>query len=116
MINHETKNMYDKKSKNIIAKEVASRSNFKEECMHLEAESKNEIKEVQVDDCANDDIMLIEDTVVKQIKIDKNLVLRVIENSNGKFIDLRRFYKNYPTKKGIRINYAVYKKVNSLID
>lgn len=56
-------------------------------------------------------VYIIEDTVLKKINLDKNLVLRLIENANGKFIDIRRFYKDYPTKKGVRFSYAAFKKL-----
>lgn len=58
----------------------------------------------------------LEDNIIKEIKIDKNLVLRVIENANGTFIDIRKFYKDYPTKKGIRFTYGTFLKLHSLIN
>lgn len=61
-------------------------------------------------------VYIFEDTVLSKINIDKNLVLRVVENANGKFIDIRRFYKDYPTKKGVRFSYATFKKLKDIIN
>lgn len=58
----------------------------------------------------------LDDIILQQINIDKNLVLRVIENANGKFIDIRRFYKEYPTKKGIRFTYGTFAKLKDLLE
>lgn len=72
---------------------------------------------VVLENSNNNDVNLtFSETILKQINIDKNLVLRVIENANGKFIDIRRFYKNYPTKNGVMFSYSVFEKLKNLLN
>lgn len=49
-------------------------------------------------------------------EIEPNVFLRIVETSDGKeYIDIRRFYKGYPTKKGIRFNFKTYEKLSELL-
>lgn len=45
----------------------------------------------------------LNDLELKTISLNENLKVRLIANDNGYFIDLRKYFKGYPTKKGIRI-------------
>jgi hypothetical protein len=47
-------------------------------------------------------------SVLYEIRISKELILRRIRDSYGEWIDLRKFWKDYPTKKGIRLNYKIF--------
>ena len=37
--------------------------------------------------------------------------VRLVEYKGTKYIDMRKFYKTFPTKKGIRINYELFQKL-----
>ena len=43
------------------------------------------------------------DDEIKVVTLDNDLVVKLIANNKGVFIDFRKYYKGYPTKKGIRI-------------
>ena len=58
----------------------------------------------------------IDETVFLTIEVDKNLMLRVIGNIYGTFVDIRRFYKGFPTKTGIRIPINMFLKIYSIIN
>lgn len=45
----------------------------------------------------------IEDTTIRDISISGDIHFRLISNINGYYIDIRKYYKEYPTKKGIRM-------------
>lgn len=53
---------------------------------------------------------------LQKIEIDKNIVLRVIEIGDRKMIDLRRYYKGFPTKRGIRFDYKIFKTLKDIIE
>lgn len=53
---------------------------------------------------------------LQKIEIDKNLVLRVIEFGGKKLIDIRRYYKGFPTKRGVRFNYEVFETLKKIIE
>lgn len=48
------------------------------------------------------------DEEMKKIELEKNIILRLIKSDGKLFIDLRKYYKNYPTKRGIRIPYDTF--------
>lgn len=43
------------------------------------------------------------DDELKTVTLDNNLVVKLLANNKGVFVDFRKYYKGYPTKKGIRI-------------
>ena len=45
----------------------------------------------------------IDDTIIRDITLANGIHVRLISNMNGYFVDIRRYYKGYPTKRGIRI-------------
>jgi hypothetical protein len=53
---------------------------------------------------------------LQKIEIDKNLVLRVIEFGGKKLIDIRRYYKGFPTKRGVRFNYEIFETLKKIIE
>ena len=53
---------------------------------------------------------------LQKVEIDKNIVLRDIEVGDKKLIDLRRYYKGFPTKRGIRFDYKVFNTLKEIID
>ena len=53
---------------------------------------------------------------LQKLEIDKNIVLRVLNVADKKMIDIRRYYKGYPTKKGIRFSYETYNMIKKLVE
>ena len=51
------------------------------------------------------------DDELKVITLDNDLVVKLIANNKGVFVDFRKYYKGYPTKKGIRILATKFKEV-----
>jgi len=45
----------------------------------------------------------IDDTVIREITLAGDIHVRLISNINGYFVDFRKYYKGFPTKKGIRM-------------
>ena len=48
------------------------------------------------------------DEELKKVELEKNIILRLLKSDGKLYIDLRKYYKNYPTKRGIRIPYDVF--------
>lgn len=57
----------------------------------------------------------LEDKEIKRINLDGDIVVRLLTNNLGAFVDIRKYYKGYPTKKGIRIYVNNYTKINDLL-
>lgn len=53
---------------------------------------------------------------LKKIDLGKNVYLRVLQNSDGKFIDIRRFYKGYPTKRGVRFTQDMFDLIKTTLN
>lgn len=45
----------------------------------------------------------LDDVIIREITLTGNIHARLISNANGYFVDLRRYMRTFPTKKGIRI-------------
>ena len=52
---------------------------------------------------------------LEKIELKNDVVIRLVEKDNEKFIDFCKFYKGYPTKKNIRIKYDLYVKLNKIL-
>lgn len=57
----------------------------------------------------------IEEEELKKIEVDKNIYLRILRYLDDIYIDIRKFYKNFPTKQGIRFKLNVYNKIKDLL-
>lgn len=53
----------------------------------------------------------LNDKNICSVQLDKNIKVALIENEKGKYVDIRKYYNEYPTKKGIRIEASVFKTV-----
>lgn len=53
---------------------------------------------------------------VKKLDLGKNIFMRVLQNSEGTVVDIRRYYKGYPTKKGVRFSSDMLKLIKEFID
>lgn len=57
----------------------------------------------------------LQDNVVTLITLDNNVKVKVLENEKGKFVDLRKYYGELPTKKGIRVTTDKFKEIIEVI-
>ena len=62
------------------------------------------------------DTFNIDEVVKLTIEVDKNLMLRVVDNIYGRFVDVRKYYKGFPTKTGMRIPLNMFYKVFKIIE
>ena len=51
------------------------------------------------------------DKTICSIQLDGNIKVALIENEKGVYVDIRKFFNEYPKKKGIRIEAKVFKSV-----
>ena len=51
---------------------------------------------------------------LKRIEIDKNIYLRLLKIGGEEMVDIRRFYREFPTKKGIRITLETINNIKNL--
>ena len=56
------------------------------------------------------------DDELKVVTLDNDIVVKLIANNKGIFVDFRKYYKGYPTKKGIRILATKFQSVADLLD
>ena len=69
--------------------------NKKKKNINLDDEKKDKKKKKKTYD--------IDDTVIRDITLTGDIHVRLISNVNGYFVDIRRYFKQDPTQKGIRI-------------
>ena len=50
-----------------------------------------------------------------RINLKKNIVVRILDVNDEKYVDFCKFYKGYPTKKNIRIKYKTFLKLKDLL-
>ena len=51
------------------------------------------------------------DKIICSIQLDKNIKVSMIENEKGQYVDIRKYFNDFPTKKGIRIEVHTFKDV-----
>lgn len=56
------------------------------------------------------------DEILKTITLERDIIVRLISNNNGLYIDFRKYFKGYPTKKGIRVYAAKFKEIYDLLE
>ena len=86
----------DEKKADINIDEVLEESSLlkKKRNINLDDKSKDNKKKKVYD---------IDDTVIRDITLTGDIHVRLISNVNGYFVDIRKYFKQYPTKKGIRM-------------
>lgn len=85
--------MYEEKKENIDVDEILEEQAIKE----------GKKKTINLDDSKKKKTYDIEDTIIREITLSGDIRVKLISNINGYFVDVRKYYKNYPTKKGIRM-------------
>lgn len=58
---------------------------------------------------------VMEDNVLEKIEVDKNVFLRLIQ-ADDLYIDVRKFYKGFPTKQGVRFKFATYEEIKNVLN
>lgn len=53
----------------------------------------------------------LNDKIISTIQLDKNIKILLLENEKGSYVDIRKYYNDFPTKKGIRIETHTFKDV-----
>lgn len=104
-------NLEDKKEKANSLSSLADLSNEEKEKKEENIETELLTKKIAKETASYN----LDDIEIKKITLDKNIVIRVISNVNGTFVDIRKYYKGYPTKKGIRITLYVFKKILEIL-
>ena len=56
-----------------------------------------------------------EEKEILRINLKKNIVVRILDINDEKYVDFCKYYKGYPTKKNIRIKYKTYLKIKDLL-
>lgn len=70
-------------------------------------------KKKKVDDKRVYDLV---DDEIKKITLDGDIVVKLISNNKGVFVDFRKHFKGYPTKKGIRVAAIKFREVSHILD
>lgn len=60
--------------------------------------------------------MVVKPKILKDIEIEKNIHLLIIEEFGEIFIDIRKFYQGRPTKHGMKIRMSIFNKIKDLIN
>lgn len=57
----------------------------------------------------------LDDSIIRDIVLAGNIHFQLISNVNGYFVDIRKFFNGYPTKKGIRILASKFATASGLL-
>lgn len=60
-------------------------------------------------------VYTIEETELAKFELEPNLYLRVISTGPKTVVDLRKFYKGYPTKRGVRFNLELFSFISEKV-
>ena len=109
--------------KEIETKEILIDTTKKEENNILKTPKKEDIKKKEEEMEEEDEKIFNENPLrinvekeLEKIELKNQIVIRLLENDGKKYIDFCKFYKGYPTKKNIKIEYDVYKKINEYLN
>ena len=104
---------------NILSKKDINQKMDVEDKKEEEIDTKIKKKDKKIDDDEDIDnfqFKLNNEKELYKIELNKNTVVRLLDNNGKKAIDFAKFYKGYPTKKSIRIDYNTYLEINKLIE
>jgi len=87
------------------AEEIKMDLEEKKEDINLEEELEENSKNINLDDSKKKTKKTydLDDTVIRDITLAGDIHVRLISNTNGYFVDIRKYFKGLPTKKGIRM-------------
>ena len=52
---------------------------------------------------------------LKRIEVEKNIYARLLKINGEMMIDIRRFYREFPTKKGVRISLDSFNNIKTVL-
>lgn len=89
---------------------------IKEDEKEIDSEDELDIKKDEIKDNKNTfNLVADEEKEILRINLKKNIVVRILDVNDEKYVDFCKYYKGYPTKKNIRIKYKTYLKIKDLL-
>lgn len=100
----------------IPRKQIFKETNTKEKEDNKIIENTISLKEDKIAETMTVPNYEINEKIILTIAVDKNHIFRVLDDINGRYVDIRKFYKGFPTKNGIKIPLTIYNEVNKIIN
>ena len=98
-------------TKNDLKKKI-----IKEDQKEIDSDDELDIKKDEIKDNKNTfNLVADEEKELLRINLKKNIVVRILDINDEKYVDFCKYYKGYPTKKNIRIKYKTYLKIKDLL-
>ena len=89
---------------------------IKEDEKEIDSEDELDIKKDEIKDNKNTfNLVADEEKELLRINLKKNIVVRILDINDEKYVDFCKYYKGYPTKKNIRIKYKTYLKIKDIL-
>jgi len=82
----------------------------------ISKKKKRKEKTIEIEISDEEDMKINTEKELEKIELKDNIVIRLLEKDNIKYIDLCKFYKGYPTKKNFRIDYNLFKQINNYLN
>ena len=82
----------------------------------INKKKKRKEKAIEIEISDEEDMKINTEKELEKIELKDNIVIRLLEKDNIKYIDLCKFYKGYPTKKKFRIDYNLFKQINNYLN
>ena len=98
-------------TKNDLKKKI-----IKEDQKEIDSDDELDIKKDEIKDNKNTfNLVADEEKEILRINLKKNIVVRILDVNDEKYVDFCKYYKGYPTKKNIRIKYKTYLNLKDLL-
>ena len=89
---------------------------IKEDEKEIDSDDELDIKKDEIKNNKNTfNLVADEEKELLRINLKKNIVVRILDINDEKYVDFCKYYKGYPTKKNIRIKYKTYLKIKDLL-
>ena len=89
---------------------------IKEDKKEIDSDDELDIKKDEIKNNKNTfNLVADEEKELLRINLKKNIVVRILDINDEKYVDFCKYYKGYPTKKNIRIKYKTYLKIKDLL-
>lgn len=92
----------DEKDEKMFIEEKKPDIVVEEELSKKQATNTIDISDEKKDKKSKTETYDIEDTIIRDIKLNGDIHVRLLSNINGYFVDIRKYMRGFPTKKGIR--------------